>query len=304
MTGLGLLITGGRGQLGTDLAALAATRPGWLAHAPGSAELDVSEADAVTDAVHGIACSARDAGLRPVVISAGAYTAVDAAETDEERAHLINAIGPGLLAKACAEERVPLIHLSTDYVFPGDGTRPYEPGDATGPRSAYGRTKLAGEQAVLDSGALGYVVRTQWVYGATGKNFARTMVRLEASRDTLSVVDDQVGCPTWTMDLAAGLLQLAELASGPKPPEQRLLHCAGGGETTWYRFAQAIFAELGADPERVKPCSSAEFPSPVKRPPYSVLSPKSWESAGLTPLRPWREALSAAFAQYGEQFRS
>ncbi|GAA2810846.1 dTDP-4-dehydrorhamnose reductase [Crossiella cryophila] len=304
MPGLGLLVTGGRGQLGTDLAALASTKDGWLTHAPGSAELDVSEADAVEDAVHGIACAARDAGLRPVVISAGAYTAVDAAETDEDRALAINGTGAGLLAKACAARDVPLIHLSTDYVFPGDGTRPYEPSDATGPRSAYGRTKLAGERAVLDSGALAYVVRTQWVYGSTGKNFVRTMVRLESSRDTLSVVDDQVGCPTWTVDLAAGLLDLAVLATGPNPPEQRLLHCAGGGETTWYRFTQAIFTELGADPERVKPCTSADFPSPVKRPPYSVLSPKSWESAGLTPLRPWREALTAAFAEQGERFRA
>lgn len=234
--------------------------------------------------------------MRPLVINAAAYTAVDAAETDERRAFAVNVDGPRVLAAACSSRGVPLVHVSTDYVFPGDADRPYEPEDEVGPRSAYGRTKAAGEDAVLGSGARAWVVRTAWVYGASGSNFVKTMVRLEGERETLSVVDDQRGAPTWSADLAAGLLELGEAIAAGRGPERRVLHCTGGGETTWYGFTRAIFEELGADPERVKPCTTEEFPRPAPRPAYSVLSNKSWVDAGLTPLRPWREALSAYFA--------
>jgi dTDP-4-dehydrorhamnose reductase len=199
---------------------------------------------------------------------------------------------------------VPLIHVSTDYVFPGDADRPYDTTDQVRPRSTYGTTKAAGEAAVLGSGAQAWVVRTAWVYGAYGANFVKTMAALAADRDTLSVVDDQRGCPTWTGDLAAGLLELAERITGGEPPKERLLHCTGGGETTWFSFARAVFEELGLDQERVSPCTSAEFPRPAARPAYSVLSDRSWRAAGLTPLRPWRDALAAAFAEHGEHFRA
>jgi dTDP-4-dehydrorhamnose reductase len=141
------------------------------------------------------------------------------------------------------------------------------------------------------------------VYGATGGNFVKTMAKLEGQRETLSVVDDQRGSPTWSADLAAGLLELAGAVVGDTPPAQRVLHGTNGGETTWYGFTRAIFEELGADPDRVQPCTTADFPRPAPRPAYSVLSGAAWAEAGLTPLRPWREALTAAFATAGDQLR-
>ncbi|GHF77994.1 dTDP-4-dehydrorhamnose reductase [Amycolatopsis bartoniae] len=291
---LSVLVPGGTGQLGHDLAALASADV--EVTAPGSAELDLTDVGSVLKAVGALAERARETGRRPLVINAAAYTAVDAAETDERRAFAVNVDGPRVLAAACSSRGVPLVHVSTDYVFPGDADRPYEPEDEVGPRSAYGRTKAAGEDAVLGSGARAWVVRTAWVYGASGSNFVKTMVRLEGERETLSVVDDQRGAPTWSADLAAGLLELGEAIAAGRGPERRVLHCTGGGETTWYGFTRAIFEELGADPERVKPCTTEEFPRPAPRPAYSVLSNKSWVDAGLTPLRPWREALSAYFA--------
>ncbi|MBE1498646.1 dTDP-4-dehydrorhamnose reductase [Amycolatopsis lexingtonensis] len=291
---LTVLVPGGSGQLGRDLAALAS--PSVDVVAPGSAELDVTATGQVLAAVGALADRARETGSAPVVVNAAAYTAVDAAEKDEERAFAVNADGPRVLAAACAARRVPLIHVSTDYVFSGDASAPYEPSDELGPRSAYGRTKAAGEDAVLGSGAASWVVRTGWLYGKSGSNFVKTMASLEASRDTLSVVDDQVGGPTWTADLAAGLLELASRVAGGDGPEARILHCTNAGSTSWCGFARAVFTRLGADPSRVHPCTTAEFPRPAARPAYSVLSPASWKAAWLTPMRPWEVALDAYFA--------
>ncbi|PPK69802.1 dTDP-4-dehydrorhamnose reductase [Actinokineospora auranticolor] len=292
---LTILVPGGSGQLGRELAAL----PGVSVRAPGSAELDLTSAGAVIEAVTALAASS----ARPVVVNAAAYTAVDKAETDQGRAFAVNADGPRVLAAACSSRGVPLIHVSTDYVFPGDADKPYEPGDPVGPRSVYGLTKLAGEDAVLGSGARAWVVRTSWVYGAHGKNFVKTMARLESQRDTLSVVDDQVGTPTWTGDLAAGLVALAEAVTGDAAPEARVLHCTGGGETTWAGFARAVFEELGADPARVLSCTTADYPTPAKRPAYSVLSDRAWRESGLPPMRGWRAALAAAFQVDGAAYR-
>jgi dTDP-4-dehydrorhamnose reductase len=291
---LTVLVPGGSGQLGRDLAAFSGGDVDVVA--PGSAELDLTQTGQVLAAVGALADRAREAGSAPVVINAAAYTAVDAAEKDEERAFAVNADGPRVLAAACASRRVPLIHVSTDYVFPGDASAPYEPSDELGPRSAYGRTKAAGEDAVLGSGASSWVVRTGWLYGKSGTNFVKTMAHLESSRPELSVVDDQVGGPTWTADLAAGLLELAFRVAAGDGPERRILHCTNAGEVSWCGFAKAVFSELGADPSRVRPCTTEEFPRPAPRPAYSVLSPASWKEAWLTPLRPWNEALSAYFA--------
>ncbi|MDI5978641.1 dTDP-4-dehydrorhamnose reductase [Amycolatopsis magusensis] len=293
MSGLELLVPGGTGQLGRDLAALAG--PGLGVTAPGSADLDVTRPGAVIEAVTALSDRAAAAGAQPVVINAAAYTAVDKAETEEARAFAINADGPRVLAAACSSRRVPLIHVSTDYVFSGEASAPYEPDDALGPRTAYGRTKAAGEDAVLGSGASAWVVRTAWVYGKHGTNFLKTMTTLESTRDTLSVVDDQRGTPTWSADLAAALVELAGLIAAGNGPATRVLHCTGAGETTWYGFAQAIFRHLGADPTRISPCRTEDFPRPAPRPAYSVLSTKSWQGAGLTPPRPWDEALAAYF---------
>jgi dTDP-4-dehydrorhamnose reductase len=297
---LALLIVGGTGQLGRELAAR--SPHGALVRAPDSAELDLTQTGAVIEAVTSLAEQAADGGLAPVVINAAAYTAVDDAQSNVARAFAVNADGPRVLAAACSSRNVPLLHVSTDYVFPGEGTRPYEVDDPVGPGSVYGATKLAGEEAVLGSGARAWVVRTAWLYGAYGGNFVKTMVRLERERDVLSVVDDQRGSPTWTADLARGLLELAVMAVTDRPPRQRLLHCVNTGETTWYGLARAVFEELRADPERVKACTTEDFPRPAPRPAYSVLSDASWRAAGLSPLRDWRGALAAAFAEQPDAF--
>jgi dTDP-4-dehydrorhamnose reductase len=296
VTELALLVPGGHGQLGSDLATLGA-RLGTV-RAPGSAELDITSDGAVRAEVHRLAESARATGRRPVLVNAAGYTAVDAAETDEATAHSVNASGPAVLARACADADVPMIHMSTDYVFDGDSDRPYEPGDPTGPRSVYGHTKLAGEQAVLSGTDRSWVVRTAWVYGSVGSNFVKTMAKLETQCDRLSVVDDQRGSPTWSVDLAAGLLDLAVAIAEDRAPADRVLHRTGGGETTWFGLARAVFEELGADPERVRPCTTADFPRPAQRPAYSVLSDATWRAAGLLSAMPWREALSTFFVEH------
>lgn len=286
---LSVLVTGGTGQLGHDLVAAAARAGITEICAPGSAELDVTDPAAVCDAV---AASAR--GARLVVINAAAYTAVDAAEGDgAARARAVNADGPANLARACAAHRAHLLQVSTDYVFAGDAPEPNEATGPTAPRSVYGRTKLAGERAVLDSGAAAHVIRTAWLYGAYGGNFVRTVARLAAERDTIRVVDDQRGSPTWTADLADGLIALAQAAD--RVPGG-VLHCVNTGSTTWFGLARAVFTEIGADPERVRPCTTAEFPRPAPRPANSVLDVSGWAAAGLPVLRPWREALTAAVA--------
>lgn len=275
------LITGAGGQLGTDLCAALA---GEDVHALRHTDLDIADAAAVARVI---------AGIRPdVVVNAAAYTAVDAAEQDEDAAYRVNAAGPGVLAAALSGASARMIHVSTDYVFAGDASRPYEVNDPTGPKSAYGRTKLAGEIAVRELlPEASYVVRTAWLYGATGDNFVKTMARLERSRDTVDVVDDQRGSPTWSADLARGL---AELGRSAAPPG--IYHCTNAGDTTWCGLARAIFEELGADPGRVRATTTDAFPRPAPRPAYSVLSGGSWHAGGLTPLRNWRDALHAAFA--------
>jgi len=280
-----ILVTGARGQLGSDLLRIRPDAVGL-----GRAELDLSDADAVDKIIADVAPT--------VVFNAAAYTAVDNAETDEAGARAGNAVGPANLAAACARIGARLIHLSTDYVFPGDASEPYDVDSPTGPRSVYGATKLAGEQAVLAACPSAYVVRTAWVYGQTGGNFVKTMARLEKSRDTVSVVDDQRGSPTWSADLARGLVALASSDAAPG-----IYHCTGGGETTWFGFARAIFEELGADPARVLPTTSDAYPAPAPRPAYSVLSDRAWRAAGLPVMPHWRDALHRAFAECGADLR-
>lgn len=277
-----LLVTGAAGQLGQDLLRLEPSAIGI-----DRAELDLTDAPAV------LAFLAAE--VPAVVIHGAAYTAVDAAESHEDVAYAVNATASANLATACAKMGARLVAVSTDYVFAGDrvGGPPYEPSDDPDPRSAYGRTKLAGELAVralLPDAS--QVVRTAGVWGAGGANFVKTIAGLEASRETLDVVDDQRGSPTWSRDLAAGLL---ELAGRPDVPAGTY-HLTGAGETTWCGFARAIFAELGADPDRVRPATTDAVPRPAARPAYSVLSSRAWVEAGLTPLQNWRAALAEAFA--------
>ncbi len=292
---LSLLVTGAGGQLGRDLVAAAARAGITRIHAAGSAELDVTDPATVSDAV-GAASSASpssDGGrARLVVINTAAFTAVDAAEHEgAARAQAVNAEGPANLAQACATHQAHLIQVSTDYVFAGDGAAPNPVDGPTVPGTVYGRTKLAGERAVLSSGASAHVVRTAWLYGAHGGNFVRTMAALARQRQTVRVVDDQHGNPTWTVDLADGLLALA--LAGDRVPVG-VLHCANTAATTWFGLARAVFAEIGTDPDRVQPCRTAEFPRPAPRPANSVLDTAGWAAAGLPELRHWRRALRAA----------
>jgi len=279
------LVTGAGGQLGRDAVSALGDRD---VVALTRAELDLADPAAVHDAV---------LAFRPdVILNTGAYTAVDAAEIDEARAHAVNAVGPRALAESAERLGSVLIQVSTDYVFAGDADRPYPEDAPTAPRSAYGRTKAAGERAVLETSARAYVVRTAWVYGAGGANFVKTMVRLERERSRVSVVADQRGSPTWSWQLAQGLVALGELR-----PDPGIYHCTNAGETSWHGLARAVFEELGADPDRVDATTTAAFPRPAPRPAYSVLAATRWQAAGLAPMPPWRAALSRAFATVGEQ---
>lgn len=280
------LVTGAGGMLARDLLARLAD-DGTPAADLDRAALDITEPGAVRDAlaVHQPA----------VVVNCAAWTAVDDAEAEEDRALAVNGTGPRVLAEACRESGAVLLQISTDYVFAGDGVLPYAEDAPVAPRSAYGRTKLAGEQAVLSVlPERGYVVRTAWLYGEGGGNFVRTMVRLEAVKETLDVVDDQRGQPTWTADLADLLVRLGAGALAGTAPAG-VYHGTSGGATTWFGLTREIFRLLDADPGRVLPTTSEAFVRPAPRPAYSVLGHDRWAAAGIAPLRDWRLALADAF---------
>lgn len=280
-----LVISGGGGQLGTSLTALAADR-GRDVLALTSAQWDITDP----------AAAERIIQRGDVVVNCAAYTNVDGAESDEARAYAVNETGPEHLARACAKAGARLIHVSTDYMFTGpppeSGAHPYEPSDKTDARGVYALSKLAGEEAVLAALPDAVVVRTAWLYtGGTGKDFVAVMRRLAAGDGPVDVVDDQVGSPTYVADLAVALLQVAdERVPGP------ILHAANEGAVSRFEQARAVFAECGADPDRVRPVKTDGFPRPAPRPSYSALGSRESAALGLTPLRPWRPALVAALA--------
>ncbi|MDQ1695099.1 MAG: dTDP-4-dehydrorhamnose reductase [Frankiaceae bacterium] len=283
----GWLVTGAGGQLGSDVVDVLHAYSEEVAGFD-RASLDITDRSAVSTVFATVEPS--------IVVNCAAYTGVDAAEEDEDRALEINAHGPAHLAAACASMGARLVHVSTDYVFAGDANAPYDEQVRPAPRTVYGRTKAAGEQAVLTSGAAAYVVRTAWLYGQCGPNFVKTMARLAAERETLEVVDDQVGSPTWTLHLARGLVSLGVANVRPG-----IWHATNAGEATWYVFARAIFAELGLDPARVLPTTTEKFPRPAPRPYYSVLSTAKWAKAGLPEMPHWRDALHEAFETLGNE---
>lgn len=267
------LITGGEGQLGVALGASAPAS----AVALGRKDLDVGDAGAVARVM---------AQVRPaVVVHAGAYTDVDGCENDRQRAWRVNAEGTAHLARACAAADTRLIYVSTDYVFAGHASEPYEPGDPLQPASAYGASKLGGELAVRTLLPRDHtIVRTSWVFAARGRNFVRTILRLAAERSELRVVNDQRGRPTYADDLAAWIWALADRGA------VGTYHACNAGECTWHAFAQAIVAQAGLA-TLVLPVSTAEFPRPARRPAYSVLSTAAFTAAtGIEP-RSWKDAL-------------
>lgn len=279
------MITGAGGQLGSCLAALASAQ-GRDVLALTSSQWDITD----------LAAAERNIRAGDVVINCAAYTDVDGAERDEARAYAVNASGPEHLARVCARVGARLIHVSTDYMFTGPVVgepRPYEPSDEPDARGVYALSKLAGERAVLATLPEAVIVRTAWLYtGGTGRDFVAVMRRLAAGDGPVTVVDDQAGTPTYVADLAVALLQVAdEGVPGP------ILHAANEGVVSRFEQAIAVFEECGADPGRVQPVSTDQFPRPAPRPTYSALGSRESAAAGLTPLRPWRPALVAALAE-------
>ncbi len=273
------LVTGAGGMLGRDMVDVLVAG-GAEVTAVTRADLDVADAGAVAAAVPG----------HDVVVNAAAWTDVDGAETHEVEATRVNGLAPQLLAAACAAEGARLVHVSTDYVFDGTATVPYPEDAPLSPQSAYGRSKAAGEQAVRQLlPTTSYVVRTAWLFGEHGGNFVRTMVNLEATRGVLDVVDDQVGQPTWTRDVAEAVHGLVR-AGAPSGT----YHATSTGRASWFELARAVFEEIGADPDRVRPTTSDRFPRPARRPAFSVLGHEAWTRAGMAPIGPWRGRVATA----------
>ena len=267
-----VLITGGAGQLGRDLAAVLEADAIALSHA----DLDVTDAFAVGQAVAHV--------LPDAIVNAGAWTDVDGCEADPARARLINAAGAGTIARAAGEALV--VQVSTDYVFDGRAARAYTEDDRTNPLSEYGRSKLMGEEEVRGAAGRWAIVRTAWLYGTGTRNFVAAILRAARVRERLQVVDDQVGSPTSTPDLARALTEvISREATG-------LLHGVNAGQCSRYEFARAIFVEAGLDPERIEPVATEAMPRPAVRPAYAPLDGVAWRAAGLPQLRPWSEALA------------
>lgn len=283
------LVTGADGMLGHELVA--------LLHGFGErvvpttrTVLDITDHRAVNAAVSSVArMTAGEPGV-PVVVNLAAWTDVDRAEVESSDARAINGQGTEYMARACERQGVRMIQLSTDYVFDGSSRRPYDEDAPTAPATVYGRTKLEGENAVREIlPETGVVVRTGWLYGAHGRSFVRTMVRLAGLREYVDVVDDQRGQPTWAFDLAERIIEV-----GRTPGVSGVLHATNSGSTTWFGLARAVFALRGFDPDRVRPVTSDQMPRLTPRPSYSVLGHRRWAEYGMDPMRPWHDALTAA----------
>jgi dTDP-4-dehydrorhamnose reductase len=286
-----LLIFGSNGQLGHDLELQARTR-GWETAGADLPACDITRADSVAHAFEGADCI-------DAVINAAAYTAVDAAESNPDTAFSVNRDAVALLAEACRQRALPLIHVSTDYVFDGLKTSPYLPTDPVNPQGVYGRSKAEGEEALRRHWERHVMVRTSWLFGLHGANFVKTMLRLGRERDTLRVVDDQVGCPTYAYDLAGALLDIAGHVS-QHGDAWGTYHFCNDVAVTWYAFTRRILA-LARTYERLRvaeilPILTAHYPLPAPRPPYSVLDCTSLEERFGISRRPWEEGLKELLA--------
>lgn len=279
------MLTGAGGMTGGEVSARA-PRAGWIVFPHSRAELDIRDAAAVESAVR--AC-------RPnAIINCAAYTAVDRAESEPELAAAVNEHGARNIAREAAAAGVPIIHVSTDYVFGGDARVPYATNAPTAPHSVYGKTKLAGENAVREHAPRNVIIRTSWVFNHRGMNFVKTILRLAAERDELRVVNDQVGRPTSAADLADALLVVADSVA-EQPAVGGTYHFANEGETSWFEFARVILEELSTRGESALPrlvaIRTSDYPTPARRPMYSVLDTRSFtERFGIVP-RPWRVAV-------------
>lgn len=280
-----VLVTGAAGMLGQDVVALLRER-GHEVAAAGRADVDVTDAASLRAAVPG----------HDAVVNCAAHTAVDAAETDVEAAELLNTTAPGLLGEACAAAGARLVHVSTDYVFSGDAELdddgqplPYAEDAPVAPRSVYGRTKAEGERAAREAQPDTLVVRTAWLYGAGGGCFPKTIARAARERGAVSVVDDQVGQPTWTADVARVVGDLLEVGA-----PAGTYHATSSGRTSWYGFTQAVLASAGVDPAAASPTTSEAFVRPAPRPAWSVLGHEALVAAGVEPIGGWTGRWDAA----------
>ncbi len=279
-----VLVTGANGQLGSELVDLYRVRASDDVIGRDLPDLDITDRASVAGCF--------DDFQPDVVINCAAWTAVDAAEEHEADALRVNGEGPAVLARECANRGAWLVQISTDYVFDGRATTPYEEDATPNPQSAYGRTKLTGEIAVQEVlPDHHYIVRTAWLYGVRGANFVKTILKAQADRGTVSVVDDQVGQPTYARDLAAQIVVLLD-----RRPAAGIFHGTNSGVTSWYGFTQEIFRNWDIDLSAVTPTDSAAFVRPAPRPAYSVLGHRRWAEVGLAPMRPWVQGLHAARA--------
>jgi len=271
-----ILVFGKTGQVATELQRLGNVV------ALGRDQADLSDPAACSNAIRAHAPRA--------VINAAAYTAVDRAEGEEVLASIINGDAPTAMAQACVDLGIPLIHISTDYVFAGTGDAPWQPDDPTAPQNAYGRSKLAGEIGIRDSGAVHAILRTSWVVSAHGANFVKTMLRLSDMRDALNIVADQIGAPTPARDIAAACLQIAEQLIAD-PSKSGTYHYSGAPDVSWADFARASF-ELAGRAVTVTPIPTTDYPTPAKRPLNSRMECGATERAFGIPRPDWREGLN------------
>jgi dTDP-4-dehydrorhamnose reductase len=283
-----ILVCGAKGMLGRDLVARLKNTP-YEVIAGSRAEIDINRPEDLHSYLQSV--------LPDVVINCAAYTAVDKAESEHEKAFAVNRDGAANLAEACREHRIPLLHVSTDYVFDGTGDHPYREDDPVNPMGVYGKSKLLGEEAIRSTYDKHLIVRTSWLFGAHGNNFVKTILRLARERGELRVVADQRGCPTWTGHLAEALIEMVRqiMARGEKAP-WGVYHYCGSDETTWHAFAEAIVEEGRRREDlkvtRILPISTAEYPTPARRPAMSILDcTKIKLNFGIIPTA-WRSGLS------------
>jgi dTDP-4-dehydrorhamnose reductase len=279
-----ILLTGADGQIGFELKRLLSASGEIVA--TDRRALDLADPDAIVAVVRGVKPA--------LIVNAAAYTAVDRAESEPELARAINARAPGILAEEANRASAVLVHYSTDYVFDGKRTTPYPEDAPTAPLNVYGRTKLEGEQAIAAAGARAIVLRTSWVYGLRGKNFLLTMRKVAAERDELSVVSDQTGVPNWSRSLAVATARIIDAGLPALAERSGVYHLSCAGQATWYEFARAILSE-GPKP-RIRAISTAEYPTPARRPAYGVLATTRFESTFGLALPHWREALAECLA--------
>jgi dTDP-4-dehydrorhamnose reductase len=274
------LILGANGQLGQELAHLLKVKD-IKAIGTDRNEIDFAKPNEIAEKLN---------KLNPShIVNCAAYTQVDKAEEEPELANLINAQAAGVISKFASERNIPFVHISTDYVFDGTSMSPYLEDNKINPKSVYGSSKALGEKEIVKNNSNAYILRTAWVYGEHGNNFPKVIAKKLRNNEALSVVNDQIGSPTWTFDLATAIVEILE-----KKPEPGIYHVTNTESCSWFEFAKEIAKTLNVDEKLVTPTDSKSFVRPAVRPKYSVLSNNKWQKAGLTPLRSWKEAWSKA----------